>query len=261
MVNTPDKEFQSVEVIDPSTGHPRNCFLVKYEKRRHRTMRIGTLEYFRNIEANQGDQFDGRVEGVEFAPDKDTPITTAELLAISGGSLAVVARDGIQFGASGRYSDDRPRRCHNVYVYCCSMEFGVFPSRERMDHFGATEYFVIDDTRGLRDMVAVELQKHARSADGTQFSPSRHHVKSWEAPVRYRSRKKAAIELPINNLDFFVYQKDPKFLVEQEYRFVWVFFDRETDKPIDVDPNPIDIPFGTTVGTAHVKFDQDALIT
>lgn len=255
MIEIPSREFKPVNVVDPDSGINRDCFLVKYERRQYGTIRVGTLEYFRNLEANQGDHLDGRVEGVVFEPGQDTRVTSAELSTITGGSLKVVARDGINFGPQGKYKDQFHRRCHNIYVFCCSMEFGAFPNKERMNHFGAKEFFVIDDTKSLKEFVALELQKQARTSDGRSFEPSKHYLMSWEAPVRYLPRKNAKMDLPINNLDFFVYQKDPKFKIEQEYRFAWVFFDKASNKPVDVAPNPIDIPISMNVGTAHVKFD------
>ncbi len=252
MITVPLRQFQSIKVIDPVTAQDRSCYLVKYEKRRYETIRIGTLAYYRNIEGHQGDALDGRVEGIVFEPDRHQPVTRDEMLAISGGSFDVVARDGMAFGKGASYQDEKSRRCQNVYVYCCSMEFGVFPNPERMAHFNAREFSVIDNTLEFRNVVAAELITKARTTEGLPYDREKHYLKSWEAPVRYRSRRLARMELPLNNLDFFVYQKDPAFAVEQEYRFVWIFFDRKTDIPIEVATDPVDIPRIETWGVARL---------
>lgn len=135
------------------------------------------------------------------------------------------------------------------------MEFGAFPDKARMEHFDAEEYFVIDDTLALRNLVAKHLQKYARTSVGDRFNPKRHFLQSYEAPVRYLKRRNARMALPLNVLDFFVYQKDPLYAIEQEYRFAWIFFDREKNIPVDVAPEPIDIPISTTQGITHIKFE------
>ena len=236
-------QFKKIEIIDPTTMQKKYCHLIKYEKNRHETIRIGTLEYYRDMEGNQSDPYDGRVKGVVFESDQPQALTREELLHITGGSLDAIARDGIVFGKGGSYRDEKSRRCHNVYVYCCSIEFGSFPDSERMAHFEASEFFVIDNTEGLKNVVAAELQRHARTKDGLPFDPEKHYLKSWEAPVRYLTRHPARMDLPINNLDFFVYQKDPRFQIEQEYRLTWIFFDKSTDRPVEVAVDPIDIKY------------------
>lgn len=245
------RQFKPTMVNDPMTGEARQCHLVKYEKKQYETVRIGTLEYFRKIEGNHADAMDGKVDGVEFKPDKDLPVSRDDLLKISGGSLDIVARDGISFRKGGTYTDQKSRRTHNVYVYCCSMEFDAFPSQERMKYFDANEYFVIDYLDEYKKMIEVGLWDKARTKDGFRYNPNKHYIKSWDAPVRYRPRKKAEIKLPFNVLDFFVYQKDPKFIIEQEYRFSWMFFDRENDKPIEMGFDPVDIQCNKIIGVAN----------
>ncbi|MBI3774570.1 MAG: hypothetical protein HY273_03295 [Gammaproteobacteria bacterium] len=251
--------FTQIEIVDPATKQQKYCHLVKYEKKQYKTIRIGTLEYYRSMEGNQSDPFDGRVEGVVFESTQRQTLTREELLHITGGSLDVIATGGIIFGKGGNYRDEKPRRCHNTYVYCCSMEFGPFPNSKRMSHFGASEFFVIENTEGLRNFVAAELQKDARTKDGLPFDPEKHYLKSWEAPVRYLTRRQARMDLPINNLDFFIYQKDPRFQIEQEYRFAWMFFDKISDKPIEVAVDPIDIKCDKIWGEAFVQSNSEGL--
>jgi len=247
------REFNRIEIIDPYTNQPRDCFLVKYEKERYPTVRIGTLSYFRDLEGNQSDPLDGRVEGLVFAPGKYQPVSREDILAISNGALDIQARDGIAFGETGSYRDKRFHRCHNTYIYCCSMEFGVFPNEDRKSHFGASEYFVIDETDQFIQNVAKELALRGRTIEGKAFDPDIHYIKWYGAPVRYRERKMANVELPMNVLDFFIYQKDPKFTLEQEYRFTWMVFEKGTDKPVEVAPDPIEIPKEEHWGTAHIE--------
>ena len=71
----PTKDFKQIEVIDPNTNKNRSCYLVKYEKQRYKTARIGTLAYYRYFEGNQADPLDGRVEGVTFTPVSYTHLT------------------------------------------------------------------------------------------------------------------------------------------------------------------------------------------
>ncbi len=198
---------------------------------------------------------DGCVEGVLFEPEEDTSLTRHEMLAISNGQLDLVARGGINFKAGAKYKDESRREHPNIYVFCCSMEFGVFPNKERNNHFRAEEFFILDNPIGFREMIALELQRRARTTDGNYFDPKKHYFRSWEAPVRYLTRMNARIEIPINHLDHLVYQKDPKFAIEQEYRFVWGIFDKRTDVLVEIAHDPIDIPIVETRGTAHVKFE------
>ena len=161
------REFKKIEVNDPYTNQSRKCFLVKYENERYQTARIGTLAYYRNLENNQGDPYDGRVEGLIVAPGKYQPVSREEMLAVSNARLDIIARDGIAFGETGSYRDEMFHRRHNAYIYCCSMEFGVFPNEERMSHFAATEHFVIDDTEQLLKNVANEIAVKGRMSKGT----------------------------------------------------------------------------------------------
>lgn len=246
------RKFDPYEITDHKTGKTRKCYLVKYEKRIYGTIRIGTLEYYRQIEGNQSDPMEGRIEGLVYEAEKNEDISHEQLLTLSNGTLNIQARDGITFGEGGRYTDDIPRRCRNAYVYCCSIEYGVFPSPERMTHFQAKEHYVVDNTVTFRQVVSEELFKRAKTKDGKPFNKDSHYIKSWEAPVRYLTRIKAEAELPLNILDFFIYQKDPKFEVEQEYRLTWIFFDSKTHEPVEMHPDPIDIECNHDIGSAYV---------
>ena len=195
---------------------------------------------------------EGRVEGVIYEADENTDISREELLRLSGGSLNVHAKGGIVFGKGGSYADDKPRKCSNAYVYCCSYEHGLFPDKERLAHFQATEHFVIDDPDLFRKEIEAELFKYAKSKDGLPYCKEKHYIKSWAAPVRYLSRVNAKAELPLNILDFFVYQKDPKFQIELEFRFTWIFFDKKTNLPVEMSADPVDIRCNHEIGAAYI---------
>ena len=60
------RQFIPYEITDHKTGKTRKCYLVKYEKRIFKTIRIGTLEYYRHIEDNHSDPMEGRVEGMQI---------------------------------------------------------------------------------------------------------------------------------------------------------------------------------------------------
>ncbi|MDH5369512.1 MAG: hypothetical protein OEW99_05780 [Gammaproteobacteria bacterium] len=240
-------------MTDHKTGRTRKCYLVKYEKHIYNSIRIGSLEYYRKIEGNQSDPMEGRVEGIIYEAEKDTDISREEILALSNGALDIQARDGITFGKGGSYTDEIPRKCRNAYIFCCSIEYGVFPNPERMAYFQANEHYVVDNNDVFRQVVSEELFTRAKTKDGLSFSKEKHYIKSWEAPVRYLKRIKAKAELPLNILDFFIYQKDPKFEIEQEYRFTWIFFDKETHKPVEMHIDPIDIECNHDIGSAYVN--------
>lgn len=249
------REFIPGKIKDSLTGKERECHLVKYEKHQYNTIRIGTLEYYRNIEGNQSDDMEGRVEGVTYKAEQDQYVTRDDVLSLTNGSLDIIARDGIKFGKGGSYTDEKPRRCHNTYIYCCSIEFGVFPNPERMAHFQAKETTVIDNPNEFKHAISEELFLKATQKNGAAFSKELHYIKCWEAPVRYMQRKNADITLPLNNLDFFIYQKDPKYSIEQEYRFTWMFFEKKTNKPVEASLDPVDVDCNHEIGTAFVKFN------
>jgi hypothetical protein len=231
-----------VQIDYPTPGKKIKCHLVKYEKLSYETLRVGTLEYYRNLEGRQGDPFDGRVEGVVFEPGQVTRVSREEMLTISAGSLDVVTMNGgLTFGESARYQDERSRRCNNVYVFCCSVEFGGFPDALRKNHFEASENFVVGSVGGLMKSVEASLWGRAKSTEGEYLDQAKHYCVANGAPVRYLPRKAANFELPLNVLDFFVYQKDPKFQLEQEYRFSWGFYEKRTHRPVEVAEEPIDI--------------------
>lgn len=246
------REFIPNYIVDPVTGENKKCYLVKYENKEYKTVRIGTLEYYRKIEGNQADLMEGKVEGIIYKSEQDRYVTRQDILSISGGSLDIVARDGIKFGKGGAYTDEKSRCCPNAHVFCCSMEFGIFPNTERLKHFKANEFTVIDKVEEFKKAISYGLFKCAKSKDGQVYNRDTHYIKCWDAPVRYANRKKAKMTLPLNNLDFFIYQKSPDFIIEQEYRFTWIFFDKKTNRSIEAAFDPVDVSCIHEIGAAYV---------
>ena len=167
-------------------------------------------------------------------------------------TIKIVARDGIEMGPEGRFSDSLPRACPNVFVFCCTMEFGIFPNPERSDYFNANSFIIIDEVEEFVQHVYRALLNVARDKDGNRLTLATHYSRIWHAPVRYLPRKPAKVDVEVSNLDLFVFQKDPKYSIEQEYRFVWAFFEVGSDEQVWVQKEPVDVPVVTTDGIADL---------
>lgn len=248
--------FRKVRVNDPASKTERDCYLVKYAPRERPTIRIGTLEYFRSMEGAQSDNLDGRVEGLRFNGPSGRMTSERFNRTMRDSSFQITARDGMEIGPTGSISDSVHRACPNVFVFCCSMEFAGIPDSVRYRHFGAGAYAVVYDPERLLSEVQWHLFSLARDNEGNRLDSERHYLKSWHAPVRYVSRQPAEVDNAVNNLDLFVFQKDPRFEIEQEYRFVWAFFDSESNQQIWVQRDAVDIPVSWTYGLAHVPVSK-----
>lgn len=247
------KCFRKIQVEDPASNSIRDCHLVKYGAREYSTIRIGTLEYFRELEGAQSDPMDGRVEGLIFKGPSG-PMQWEELdRTMRDSNVKIVASDGIQFGPNGSISDNVPRACPNVFIFCCSMEFNVFPNFARAQHFKAKTHSVIDNPAKLIAHVQQSLLENVCDSEGNRLVRGEHYIRAWHAPVRYKSRIPADVCNEVNDLDLFVFQKDPKFQLEQEYRFAWAFFESRTNKQVWVQRDPIDVPMSWIEGIAHVS--------
>ena len=67
---------------------------------------------------------------------------------------------------------------------------------------------VVEAAKEFKQAISDELFISAKSKDGQAYNRDEHYIKCWDAPVRYVNRKNAKITLPLNNLDFFIYQKN-----------------------------------------------------
>ena len=61
-------------------------------------------------------------------------------------------------------------------------------------------------------------------------------------PVIYTERSPALVDELVSDIDLLVFQKECRFVIEQEYRFVWIFSEPSTGNLVPSQPDPIDIP-------------------
>lgn len=216
--------------------------LVKYVNRRYPTIRVGTLAYFRQFEGNQADPLDGAVEGLEFRGPSAPMHSSTFNKVMRGSNLNIVARDGLKLGATGSIRDRVYRTFRNAFVFCCSIERGKIPNLERAQHFNAADYWLVNNPPSLVSTVQQYLLENARDPNGQLLRHSNRYCRAWHAPVNYVQRSPAPVNERIDDLELFVFRKDPRFSLEQEYRFAWAFFDSTNDAQVPVQLEPIDIP-------------------
>ena len=209
-------------------------FLTKYLTGAFDTLKIGTLDSFRAVEVPHGDPMEGRIEGISISGKRT--FTSEEFNRTTrNGPLDIQARDGIVFGPLGVYTDDHPRRISNCFVFCCSYESENPVDADRAASFRASHAGHILDPHAFARHVAKWLPYCA------QIDPLSTVYKYHFAPVRYTSRRRPDVA-EINNLDLFVYQKDPRFRTEQEVRFSWIIYERATLKQVYVPQEPAFVP-------------------
>ena len=191
------------------------------------------------MEGNQADPMDGRIEGIRIEGPAD--FTSDEFNETTReGCLTIYARDGIGFGETRRYTDDKPRRIANCYVFCCSCEYDSPTDDKRAKHFEATTAAFINDPAAFAVHVGLYL-RNARDQNGRVVDAAKIGYNYSYAPVRYLSRTKPNVH-EVNNLDLFVFQKDPAFRFEQEFRFCWVLYDKSTGEQVYVHPEAVFVP-------------------
>lgn len=241
------RRFQRLKVRDATSGDERECYLVKYEKQQYQTLRIGTLDYFRKMEGDQVDPWDGKVGGVKLSGPVERMTSEQFARTMRHPNFQIIARDGIALGPTGTVTDDKVRALPNIFVFCCSMEFGVFPDSQRAAHFGASTFSVIDNPGEFARYVAQRLFERAHTHEGQRLTPETYYAVLAHAPVQYVDRHPAPVDHVISDLELFVFQKGKQFSLEQEYRFAWVFFETSSNRQATVqsDPIEIDVPWST----------------
>ena len=233
---------RTTRVVNPATNENRGLRLVSYADKKYSTIRVGTLECFREMEGTQADPLDGRIEGLKLSGPTERMRSETFNEVMRESNIRIVARDGISIGSEGSVADSASRVCPNLYVFCCSMEFGAIPASQRSSYFGAGFCSVIRDPESFCNEIGGYLLANGRDADGERFDRKFHCIQGWHAPVAYVDRRPAKISTETDNLELFVFQKEAKFRIEQEYRFAWAVFNTVSDEQVWVDREPIYVP-------------------
>lgn len=134
---------------------------------------------------------------------------------------------------------DREGVFPNVLVFCCSIENGEAPHPDRLRHYKANDYWFLNAPQSFASSVGKYLTTTGRTIDGLSLDGLDCQMSC--GPVAYTERSPALVDEHVGDIDLLVFQKERRFAIEQEYRFVWTFSEPSTGKPITVQSEPIDV--------------------
>ena len=227
-------DFKLIKYCDKKY-HPNNCESIQF----------GTLDYYRKSDNEFiADPSEGKGFNYRFRNEnEDIVFSKEEFEWISNGG---VRGSGVCINKGGTLNLNQNIEVPNCYIFCCSIMKNptIEKIETQMKDLGYDSWYEITKPKEFIE----EAFKQASSK--IKLHLKRDCQIEWKSigkEVSYGIKDNIEFSSHIDFLDFLLYRKplvsqinnDIEFWKNTEFRFTWLFFEKNSILPVPVEPKPI----------------------